>query len=107
MSDSTHNESIPEPPDPLDDLLATEQIDLTVEGEGYRVVLFNDDVHTVAEVVGQLMKALQCPPQDAVTITIRAHMRGHTVVTITTREHAEEIAGVLREISLGVSVDRV
>jgi len=83
------------------------QIEEKVIGEGHRVVLFNDEFHTMEEVALQLMKALRCPRLQAEEIMFRAHARGHATVTITDREEAERIAGVLREIALIVSVDPV
>lgn len=76
-------------------------------GEGYRVLLFNDEIHTAEEVVAQLVKALRCPMEDAFEIMSRAHHNGRAVVTIASRDEAERVAGVLREIGLGVQVDRV
>lgn len=78
-----------------------------VEGEGYRVVLFNDDVHVMDEVIWQLMKALGCPRLIATEIMLKAHHYGQATVIITSREEAERVAGILREISLMVKVEQV
>jgi ATP-dependent Clp protease adapter protein ClpS len=45
--------------------------------------------------------------EDAFEIMSRAHHNGRAVVTIASRDEAERVAGVLREIGLGVQVDRV
>ena len=76
-------------------------------GEGFRVTLFNDDFHTVDEVVAQIIKALECPLDIAVDIMMRAHTRGSATVIIADQHHAETVAGTLREIALVVSVERV
>lgn len=76
-------------------------------GEGYRVTLFNDDFHTVDEVVGQLIKALGCELDVAVDIMLQAHTRGSSTVIITEQQSADRIAMVLREILLVVSVELV
>ena len=76
-------------------------------GEGYRVTLFNDDVHSLDEVVGQLLLALNCPLDVAVHITLRAHSFGSATVIIAEQSTAEHVASVLRKISLKVSVERV
>lgn len=78
-----------------------------IVGEGYRVLLYKDEFHTMEEVAVQLMKALQCSRSPAEAIMRRAHENGHAVVTITDRHEAERIAGVLREIQLIVRVDPV
>jgi ATP-dependent Clp protease adapter protein ClpS len=87
---------LPVPYDEAEDHLA---------GEGYRVLLFNDEVHSMEEVALQLMKALSCTLDVAAAIMLRAHTNGKAVVTITARREADRIAGILREISLLVSVD--
>lgn len=74
-------------------------------GEGYRVTLFNDDFHSVDEVVGQLLKALDCSLHTAVEIMLQAHTRGSAVVIIAEQETADHVATVLREILLVVSVE--
>lgn len=76
-------------------------------GEGYRVTLFNDEVHTLDEVVGQLMLALNCTPDVAVHITLRAHSHGSATVIIAEQSAAEQVASVLRQIALKVSVDPI
>ena len=88
------------------------QVDPTVEpehypGEGYRVTLFNDDFHSVDEVVAQLLKALKCPLDMAVDIMMRAHTRGSATVIIADQPVADSVAATLREIALVVSVERV
>ena len=79
----------------------------STRGEGYRVMLFNDEVHALQDVVFQVAKALRCKLEEAVTITLAAHHKGRAVVTITTEENAQRIADVLREIDLKVDVDAV
>jgi ATP-dependent Clp protease adapter protein ClpS len=76
-------------------------------GEGFRVTLFNDDTHSMDEVVEQLLKALRCEIDVAVNITLRAHTRGSATVIIADQDRADFVASVLREISLVVSVERV
>jgi ATP-dependent Clp protease adaptor protein ClpS len=97
---------LPAPREKQDDLV--EEADYTdTSGEGYRVMLFNDEDHSMEEVVQQVMKALRCPRLDAEYITQRAHHSGRAVVTITDKSEAERIARILREIQLRVQVDHV
>ncbi len=84
-----------------------EQIQTSRGGEGCRVVLFNDEAHTMLEVVAQLMKATGFDLDTSTDIMMRAHDRGRAVVTITDRPEADRIASTLREIALRVSVDEV
>jgi ATP-dependent Clp protease adapter protein ClpS len=76
-------------------------------GEGYRVMLFNDESHQMDEVVLQLVKALRCCIEDAVEIMLKVHTCGQAVVIISSRSEAERVAGILREIALKVRVDKI
>jgi ATP-dependent Clp protease adapter protein ClpS len=76
-------------------------------GEGYRVVLFNDDQHTMEEVTIQIMIAIDCDTETAAQIMLRAHSNGRATVTITSRTEARRVASVLREIALRVAVEQV
>lgn len=78
----------------------------SVGGEGYRVLLFNDDFHSMEEVILQIMKATRCPLDVAEEIMLRAHNNGQAVVVITSQEEAERVASVLRDIALVVQVTR-
>ena len=76
-------------------------------GEGYRVTLFNDDHHSMDEVVEQLLKALDCTVESAVHITLQAHSKGSATVIISDKDKANRVASILMQISLVVSVERV
>jgi ATP-dependent Clp protease adaptor protein ClpS len=76
-------------------------------GEGYRVLLFNDEHHVMDEVAGQIRKALNCTWAVAEEIMMRAHMTGSAVVIIAARRKADRVASILREIALVVRVDKV
>jgi len=92
-------------PDPVPDALPG--AGSTTPGEGWRVILFNDDTHTMDEVTIQLMLALHCPAEVAVEIMLTAHRTGRATVTITTRPEAERIGGILQQIDLQVRVEPV
>src|SRR5690606_1208091 len=70
-----------------------------VEGEGYGVVLYNDDVHSIDEVIRQVMLAANCSLPVAEAVVMKAHNVGWAVVTVTDLEEANRVAGILREIS--------
>ena len=86
---------------------AGEQPATGANGEGYRVLLFNDSLHTFEEVAGQVSKALHCSLEDASEITGRAHDNGAAVVVIASEREANRVSKVLRQIGLHVKVDKV
>jgi ATP-dependent Clp protease adapter protein ClpS len=76
-------------------------------GEGWRVVLFNDEDHFREEVIVQVMVATNCNEQVAAAIVDRAHHSGQATVTITDKDEADRVAQVLRKIDLRVAVEHV
>jgi len=73
----------------------------------FAVVLSNDEVHSMEEVVAQLIKALGCDAGRAQMLMFQAHSSGRTTVAITKRERAMRIAQVLRQISLHVVIRQI
>jgi len=71
----------------------------------WRVVLYNDDVHTIDEVVLQVQKATGKNQDEAHRITMEAHNKGRAVAFRGDRARCQKVAGVLRQIRLQVEVD--
>lgn len=71
----------------------------------YRVILYNDDDHSVDEVTLQIMKATGCDVEKALEIMWEAHTQGRAVCFRGEREKCHRVARVLREIRLQVEVD--
>ncbi|RYX83504.1 ATP-dependent Clp protease adaptor ClpS [bacterium] len=74
-------------------------------GTNYRVILYNDDVHTVDEVIVQLMKATECDLERAVNITLEVDNKGRAVCFRGERAKCHKVTRVLREINLQCEVD--
>jgi ATP-dependent Clp protease adaptor protein ClpS len=55
----------------------------------YHVILENDDFHSFEFVVGVLIKALGCPLEKAMELTLQAHNSGRAVVWTGAKEIAE------------------
>lgn len=72
----------------------------TDEDHPWRLILYNDDVHTFDEVINQLIKALGCSLMKAEEITNRVHNKGKAVVYEGTFEECFKINSVLQEIQL-------
>lgn len=72
---------------------------------GFRVILYNDEIHSVDEVVLQIQKATGCDLEKAIEIMLEAHTRGRAICFRGGREECHRVARVLREIRLQVEVD--
>ena len=73
--------------------------------EPWKVILYNDDIHTFDEVILQLMKALGCGTQKAEDIALEAHSRGKAIAFSGAFDECFRITGVLREIQLIVEIE--
>lgn len=88
-----------------DVLTVPEPADPTTSGDGFRVILYNDDHTPVDAVVKQVMKATACSIERAAQITLEAHHKGRAVCYKGGREKCHQVARVLREIRLQCEVD--
>ena len=69
-----------------------------------RVVLFNDEVHTFEEVIGQLIKALRCDSSKAEALTWEVHNSGKARVYEGPMGECVKVSGVLEEIALHTQI---
>jgi len=74
-------------------------------GLDYRVLLYNDEVHSVGEVIEQVVKATGCSPLRAEAITLEVDARGRAVCFRGERARCQDVCRVLREINLQCEVD--
>ncbi len=70
------------------------------EDTPWRLVLFDDDIHTFDEVINQLIKALGCDVEKAEEITLKVHNEGKALVFEGAFEECLKINSVLQEIQL-------
>jgi ATP-dependent Clp protease adapter protein ClpS len=66
----------------------------------WRLILFDDDIHTFEEVISQLMKATGCSLSEAEDKTWKVHNEGKALVHEGEFEECLRIDGVLKEIQL-------
>ena len=66
----------------------------------WRVILFNDDVHTFEEVIFQLMKATGCSAAKGEQIAWQVHTEGKAVAYEGEFELCFRVQAILREIQL-------
>ncbi len=70
----------------------------------WNVILYNDDHHTINEVVLQVQKATGASLQTAFEITMEAHTKGKAICFSGTPDECQQVAAVLREIKLTVEI---
>lgn len=66
----------------------------------WRLVLYNDEVHTFEEVIQQLIKALKCGRGRAEELTLKVHSEGKAIVFEGEFEECLKRDYILREIEL-------
>ncbi|MAL18118.1 MAG: Clp protease ClpS [Balneola sp.] len=66
----------------------------------WRLILFDDDIHTFEEVISQLMKATGCSLSEAEDKTWKVHNEGKALVHEGEFEDCLRIDSVLKEIQL-------
>jgi ATP-dependent Clp protease adaptor protein ClpS len=70
-----------------------------------KVILFNDEIHTFEEVIGQLIKALKCDTTRAESLTWEVHNSGKAAVFEGPMDQCVKTSGVLEEIGLHTQIE--
>jgi ATP-dependent Clp protease adaptor protein ClpS len=78
----------------------------TLLGKPHKVILFNDEVHSMDEVAAQIQKATGFALQKAWAIMMEAHTGGSAVVITAPLERCEHVASVLEQIRLGTRIEK-
>ena len=71
----------------------------------WRVILYNDEIHTFEEVILQLIKATGCTQQQAEKWAWQVHTKGKACVFEGGFEACFQVQGVLKEIGLVTEVE--
>ena len=66
----------------------------------WRVILYDDNVHTFDEVIAQILKATECSLAKAEELTWRVHNEGKAVVFEGEFEECLRVDSILKEIQL-------
>lgn len=66
----------------------------------WRLILYDDDIHTFEEVINQLLKALGCSKSKAEELTYKVHNEGKATVFEGSFEECLKRNSVLQEIQL-------
>jgi ATP-dependent Clp protease adaptor protein ClpS len=83
---------------------ASADTDVTIQTPT-RVILFNDEIHTFEEVIGQLIKALGCDTTRAESLTWEVHNNGKAAVFDGPMDRCVKVSGVLEEIGLHTQIE--
>jgi ATP-dependent Clp protease adaptor protein ClpS len=78
--------------------------DVLAETPG-RVILFNDEMHTFDEVIGQIIKATGCDLKKAEALTWEVHHSGRAMVFEGEMRHCVRVSAVLEEIDLTTQIE--
>ncbi len=73
--------------------------------EPWRVILFNDEIHTFDEVIYQVVKATGCSYSEAERHAWTVHTEGKSTVYEGEFEECFRVQGVLREIELVTQIE--
>ncbi len=87
---------------PLEEPVQDEEVSVQ---EPAKVILFNDDIHTFEEVIGQLVKATGCAESKAEALAWEVHSKGRAVVYSGELPRCIEVSSVLEEIQLMTQVE--
>lgn len=66
----------------------------------WRVLLYNDEIHTFDEVITQLTKAINCSSSHAQKLALKVHNEGKALVYEGDFEPCFEVSSILKEIQL-------
>ena len=70
----------------------------------WNVILYNDEAHTINEVILQVQKATGISLEAAFEITMTVHTKGRAICYAGTHTECEKVASILREIALTVEI---
>ena len=73
--------------------------------EPAKVILFNDEVHTFDEVIGQIIKATGCDLTKAQALTWEVHNTGKAMVYQGEMTKCVEVSATLEEIDLMTQIE--
>ena len=71
----------------------------------WRVILYNDEIHTFDEVIFQLIKATGCAVEHAEKLAWQVHTTGKAMAYEGSFEECFRVQGVLREIQLVTEIE--
>jgi ATP-dependent Clp protease adaptor protein ClpS len=92
---------IPRPAAPaVETELLEEEMTASALSRPWAVILYNDEEHTIEEVVRQIAIAISCDVHTAFELTMQVHNEGRATIYEGSFERALHVQSILREIDL-------
>jgi ATP-dependent Clp protease adaptor protein ClpS len=79
-------------------------VDVLIE-QPAKVILFNDEIHSFDEVIGQIIKAIGCDSVKAEALTWEVHSNGKAMVFEGVMNECLKVSHVLEEIALNTQIE--
>ncbi|MGD1045492.1 MAG: ATP-dependent Clp protease adaptor ClpS [Bacteroidota bacterium] len=91
---------------PLQNPLQQEEkdTDILIE-QPAKVILFNDEIHSFDEVIGQIIKATGCDTTKAEALTWEVHNSGKAMVFEGQMDNCLKVSHILEEIALNTQIE--
>jgi ATP-dependent Clp protease adaptor protein ClpS len=70
-----------------------------------KVILFNDEIHSFDEVIGQIIKATGCDTVKAEALTWEVHTTGKAMVFEGQMDNCLKVSHILEEIALNTQIE--
>ena len=70
-----------------------------------KVILFNDEIHSFDEVIGQIIKATGCDTTKAEALTWEVHNSGKAMVFEGQMDNCLKVSHILEEIALNTQIE--
>jgi ATP-dependent Clp protease adapter protein ClpS len=70
-----------------------------------KVILFNDEIHSFEEVIGQIIKATGCDTSKAEALTWEVHNNGKAMVFEGHMDNCLKVSHILEEIALNTQIE--
>jgi len=70
-----------------------------------KVILFNDEIHSFDEVIGQIIKATGCDTAKAEALTWEVHTSGKAMVFEGQMDNCLKVSHILEEIALSTQIE--
>jgi ATP-dependent Clp protease adaptor protein ClpS len=77
----------------------------TITGKPCNVILYNDEEHSMDQVISQIIKATKCSVGQASNIMFEAHKTGRAVCFSGHKERCELVCMVLEQLQLRCDIE--